>query len=70
MGELGMMDGKAEMVTGRGEVDKWEMAERLKRRTSVIVHGVEESEAKDAAERRESDRERVEDMFGSLDART
>ena len=38
MGELGMMDGKAEMVTGRGEVDKWEMAERLKRRTSVIVH--------------------------------
>ena len=32
----------------------------------MIVHGVEESEAKDAAERRESDRKRVEDMFGEL----
>ena len=54
------------MANGRVEVDKWEMAERLKRRTSVIVHGMEESEAVYAAERRERDQERATDMFKEL----
>ena len=60
------MDVKGAMVIGRGEVDRWEMEKRLKRRTSVIVHGVEESEAVEAAERRERDQERVADMFKEL----
>ena len=49
-----------------GEVDRWEMEERMKRRTTVIVHGLEESEAVEAAERRERDQERVAVMFKEL----
>ena len=51
----------------QGGVDKWEREERLKRRTSVIVHGVEESDANDAADRKEADQVHVAEMFRELD---
>ena len=51
---------------GHDGVDRWEMEERLKRRTCVIVHGLEESDSVDAAVRREADQARVTDMFREL----
>ena len=47
-------------------VDIWEKEERMKRRTSVIVHGLGESEAADAAVRRNFDQASVTDMFREL----
>ena len=48
-------------------MEEWEREERWKRKTSVIVHGMEESEAMDAVERRGADRRQVADMFRELD---
>ena len=64
-------EGRGLVGRGRGRpgrvVDKWEREKRLKRRTSVIVHGLEESEVADASERREACQVRVADMFRELE---
>ena len=61
--EGGGLSSEEEGEGQEGGLDKWEREERMRRRTSVIVHGLEESEAVDASEKREADRVRLTDVW-------